>query len=147
MWLECEGAVALTNSGKSTAYDVNVEALDMGAFDIYFSPDRLAIGVGIPGELNATLKPCEGFKFNDSDIDTTENPLSLLGSLVYQTGQVAQEKRIKISGHLDLKVTWRDSNNNYFSSTLEDGKPSPIRREPTPMSEEEKTEVYEQVED
>jgi hypothetical protein len=54
----------------------------------------------------------------------------------------ATNKRITIRGEVSMRVNWRDSSGNYFSSVSTGATFSPIQRMEAPISEEEIQQAY-----
>jgi hypothetical protein len=138
----CNDAVTVTNMHGGAAYQVEIVTVVTEFFYIFFS----SVATLAPGEatsVKATLQPRGLLMPTDDVVGCYAQQES--GGLFFYTDLI--NGHVDVHTGLKLRVKWRDSGNNHFSSTNKNGEFSAIQREPTPLTEEEMQEAYEQDED
>ena len=138
----CRDAVSVMNTRGSTAYQVTITPVVTEFFYIFFGTVASLVSGETVG-IKATLQPRGLLMPTDAVTGCYVQQDS--GGFFFYTDLI--NGHVELHTGLELQVKWRDSSNNHFSSSSKNGEFSAIQREPTPLTDEEMREAYEQDEE
>jgi len=143
----CDSVLQIINSGKSTAYEVIVDPVYSETFRVDFA-SLAKIHIDSATNVNARLYCYPTFEYvEDPSTVSLASQLNTNGFMSVETSSHAGvDKKINIGGSIYIKLKWRDSSNNWFSSTSEGVNFSAIERIEAPIEQNGMLEVREETE-